>query len=101
MQDFCNAHHDWLTVVHPPTYASELKAAEGVRAHFIRDLGNLVVGIVDELATNAKRLLSGSSTNPNSSTNPALRPSLDPRPSYPRPWLCALCSAATAYAYRA
>jgi hypothetical protein len=57
MRDFCEAHPDWLTVVRLPAYAPELNATEGVWAHVKRDLGNLLAGTLDELATNAKRLL--------------------------------------------
>jgi transposase len=57
MRRFCDAHDDWLTVVQLPAYAPELNATEGVWAHVKRDLGNLLVGTVDELAASAKRLL--------------------------------------------
>ena len=57
MRRFCDARADWLTVVQLPAYAPELNAAEGVWAHVKRDLGNLLVGTVDELAASAKRLL--------------------------------------------
>jgi hypothetical protein len=57
MREFCDAHHDWLTGVQLPAYASELNATEGVWAHVKRDLGNLLAGTVDELAASAKRLL--------------------------------------------
>src|SRR5206468_8917880 len=57
MRRFCEAHDDWLTVVQLPAYAPELNATEGVWAHVKRDLGNLLVGTVDELAASAKRLL--------------------------------------------
>src|SRR3954462_5145247 len=56
MRDFCEAYDDLLTVVRLPAYAPELNATEGVWAHVKRDLGNLLVGTVDELAAGAKRL---------------------------------------------
>src|SRR4051794_974213 len=57
MRRFCDAHDNWLTVVRLPAYAPELNATEGVWAHVKRDLGNLLVGTVDELAATTKRLL--------------------------------------------
>jgi DDE superfamily endonuclease len=57
MRRFCQAHHDWLTVVQLPAYAPELNPTEGVWAHVKRDLANRLAGTVDELAASAKRLL--------------------------------------------
>lgn len=57
LREFIDAHTDWLTVVHLPTYAPELNPAEGIWSMLTARLVNSTAHGLDHLAQTAKHHL--------------------------------------------
>lgn len=57
LQAFIDAHADWLTVVHLPTYSPELNPAEGIWSMVKASLTNFAATSLDHLTQTVKRRL--------------------------------------------
>jgi transposase len=57
MQEFIDAHADWLTVVHLPTYSPDLNPAEGIWAMLKASLTNYAATNLNHLVRAVKRRL--------------------------------------------
>ncbi|MER6066839.1 transposase [Streptomyces sp. NPDC051896] len=49
LREFCDRNSDWLTMVKPPAYASDLNLVEGVWAHLKKSLANLAPRAIEDL----------------------------------------------------